>query len=95
MMEERIDVMTTEEVTEETTTETNENSGNGALAIAVLGLAVIGTYYAGKTAVKGVKKAIEWGKAKAGSKKAQAEVKINGEEVEAEVLESENETEEN
>ena len=95
MMEERIDVMTTEEVTEETTTETNENSGNGALAIAVLGLAVIGTYYASKAVVKGGKKVIEWGKAKFSNKKAQAEVKIDGEEVEAEILESENETEEN
>lgn len=94
-MEERIDVMTTEEVTEETTTETNENSGNGALAMAVLGLAVIGTYYTGKAVVKGGKKAIEWGKAKFGNKKSKAEVKIDGEEVEAEILESENETEEN
>ena len=94
-MEERIDVMTTDEVTEETTTETNENSGNGALAIAVLGLAAIGTVYASKAAVKGVMKAIEWGKAKFGNKEAQAEVKIDGEEVEAEILESENETEEN
>lgn len=95
MMEERIDVMTTEEVTEETTTEAKENSGNLAMGVALVVLVGIGTYQAGKAVVKGAKKAIEWGKAKASNKKSKAEVKIDGEEVEADILEPENKTEEN
>ena len=76
------------EKTTKTEAEVTENSGIGALGIAIAGLAIIGTVSVGKTAYTGVKNLIGKAKAKLDKKKESVE------QVEAEVVDDETESEE-
>ena len=76
------------ENTTNTETEVTENSGIGGLGIAIAGLAIIGTVSVGKAAYTGVKNLISKVKPNLDKKKESVE------QVEAEVVDDETESEE-
>ena len=76
------------ENTTNTETEVTENSGIGGLGIAIAGLAIIGTVAVGKTVYTGVKDLIGVAKTNLDKKKGSVE------QVEAEAVDAETESEE-